>query len=208
MTQVVAHFKASKNILGISWQEILPIVWEDYWLDHSSYDEFVNIRDTPGSFFVTSDNSNDNFLKDKNSYLKEKYLRHFCDFFTIKLGQKIIGVVVCEILDWSSYYLRFITIEKEHRNKNLTLKFVSVVESVMANVGIDKVICDVSPANLGQVGRMSSAGYLCTGSFLSERFGANLRLTRYLSEDSKKKFDENFIQIFYPRTSVTMPLKS
>lgn len=193
----------SEIVLGLDWRKHLPISMGDYTLNISTADEFYQLKKSPSTFLVTSENSDDNFIKDINSDLKDRYLRHACDFFIFKKNTEVVGTVICEIQDWTTYYLRYITINPEHRNNNLTLSFVKAIEHILQNYKIEKITCDVSPTNLGQVSRMSQAGYVYTGNVLSERFGANIRLTKFIKDDCWKAYNQNFIQRFYKEKHIT-----
>lgn len=184
-------------VWGLNWEEHLPAKLGEYTLEKSDIREFLSLKSHPESFFITSDSSNDSFVKDQEATYKENFLEHVSDFFVIKNDQKVIGVVVCEIRDWSTYYLRYITISKDHRQHNLTKMFLHFVESVLRIYPLDKITCDVSPANLKQISRMSEMGYVYTGNILSERFGASVQLTRFLQEKSWTVYNKNFMQSFY-----------
>ncbi len=189
--------RLSEIILGLDWRNYLPLSIGQYHLHASTADEFYQLKKSSQSFILTSETSEDSFVKDINSELKDRYLRHACDFFVFKKGTEVVGTAICEVNDWTTYYLRYITINPHHRNNNLTLEFVRVIENVVKEFKIEKITCDVSPANLSQVSRMSQAGYVYTGNVLSERFGANLRLTKFLKDESWKAYNKNFTQIFY-----------
>lgn len=184
-------------VWGLDWKNHLPLNLGNYELVQSDFNEFSALKKLPNSFFITAESTNDSFVKDTASVSKEEYLKLVSDFFTIKKDGEVVGVVVCEILDWSTYYLRYITVAKEHRSQNLTSLFVKAVEQTLHLYSVDKITCDVSPSNLRQVSRMSQAGYVYTGNILSERFGANMRLTKFLNDESWKVFNQNFIQLFY-----------
>ena len=189
--------RMTEIVWGLDWKNHLPENLGVYILSRSNFDEFSQIKNNPDSFLITSDVSNDTFVKDVGSASKEEYLKNISDFFTISKNGVPVGVVVCEIKDWSTYYLRFIFVAKEHRNHQLTSLFVEYVEKVLRQYSVEKISCDVSPSNLGQVARMSQSGYVYTGNILSERFGATMRLTKFLKDDSWLAFNKNFIQMFY-----------
>lgn len=188
--------RLSLTVWGLDWEKHLPMSLGDYTLEASTFEEFVAIKNRPNSFIISSENSNDQFLKESLNISKEEYLRKFSDFFVIRSlqTQEVCGVIVCDVMDWSSYYLRFIYIDPKHRSHNLTIQFVAAVESVLKNYSLDKIVCEVSSGNLPQVARMSQQGYICTGNSLSERFGSLLRLTKFLKSDSLEIFNTQFTQ--------------
>ncbi len=188
--------KISQVIWGIIWEEYFPLKIGDYSIEVSSQKEFNEIKNASESFIVSSENSNDTFIKELSSVAKFKYLEMASDFFKFKYKNEIVGVVVCEAGDWSSYYLRYIYIDKNHRSNKLTIEFVNAIESVLRNYKVDKVICDVSTGNLSQLSRMSDLSFICTGNMLSERFGAMIKMTKFLDEKSLHVFTSHFNQSF------------
>lgn len=202
MKTVNGHTKSQRMtqiVWGLEWGNFFPLSLGDYELSASSFEEFTELKNSNNSFLITSEKSNESFVKDISSASKEEYLKSVSDFFTIKKDGEVIGVVVCEIRDWATYYLRYIFIAKEHRSHNLTSLFVAEIEKILRLFSVDKIVCDVSPSNLGQVARMSRAGYVYTGSILCERFGANMTLTKFLKDESWMVFNNNFIQMYYEK---------
>lgn len=192
--------KLSRLIFGLDWTKHLPVTWGDFSLEVSNFEEFDELKRSTNSFLITNENGNAAFLRDKDAVHKDNYLKYASDFFTLRHREQVIGAIICDVMDWSTYYLRYIFIHQDYRSHNLTLKFVQEVEKVLRAYPFDKITCDISPAHLGQMTRMSQAGYITTGNILSERFGANLRLTKFLKEESWNVFNQNFISMFYQRT--------
>lgn len=201
----------SQRIWGIDWKKHLPSICNGYSLEVSSYEEFCATRNRPESFLVTSETTNSNsFMKETNPTAKENYLREVSDFFVFKKDGEIVGVAVGDMLDWSTYYARFCFVAHAHRSHGLNNHYAQTLERVCVQYGVEKVCCDVSPANQGQVARMTQIGWMYTGSVLSERFGANLRLTKFLSRECQDVYNRNFTLVYksekQPREGMTPDL--
>lgn len=188
----------SSRVWGIDWNNHFPLSIGRYTVELSSFEEFLKTKNHPGSFLVTSDNCHDHFIKDKNSQAKANYLNHACEYFAFKMNGVIVGFFMGEVMDWSTYYIRYIIIAKNHRSNNLTTLFFQELEKIMSEYELDKICLDVSSAHVSHVSRMSQIGYVCNGNMLSERFGSIIRLTKYIKEESWTVFNKSFTQMFYP----------
>lgn len=189
--------RITEVVWGLNWKKHFPVQFGQYTVEISNASEFLALKKCPDSFLITSDNSSDNFIKDINSKTKEAYLNHQCDFFVINKKSETVGLFVCELRDWSSYYIRFMSIEKTHRNHQLSVHFFNFIEGILQEHGVDKMMIDVAPSNIKQVMRMSQLGFINTGNILSERFGACMQLTKFLKEENWNVFNQSFMQIFY-----------
>lgn len=191
------NLSMTQRIWGLDWNKHLPSICNGYSFEVSSYEEFMSIKNDPHSFLVTSETTTDgDFLKETNATAKENFLREVCDFFVFKKNGQVVGVAIGEMQDWTTYYARFCFVAKEHRSHGLNNHYVQTMEQVCVQYGIEKTACDVSPANQGQIMRMTGNGWMYTGSVLSERFGTSLRLTKFLSKQCKDVFNRHFTMTF------------
>lgn len=190
--------KNTEVIWGLNWKKHFPIHFGDYSVELSDINEFLALKKCPDSFLVTSDNSHNSFVKDINSKAKEAYLQLNSDFFVFKIDGEVVGLIIGEVRDWSSYYIRFMNVAPAHRKQNLSSAFCSFIEAILASYGVDKVQIDVAPTNMKQVIRMGQLGYVSTGNVLSERFGAYIQMTKFLRDEAYSVFNNSFTLALYP----------
>jgi hypothetical protein len=62
----------------------------------------------------------------------------------------------------------------------------------LKRVGVERVECDTSPANLVMVHIMGRLRFNVTGTCLSERWGAYIHFTRFLNSDNERTFLRQF----------------
>lgn len=195
--------KLSELIWGVNWKNYLPcsLGSSDYKLVFTDSKEFFKLKKSELSFLITSEETTDQFLKEINKVEKNNYLENVSDFFIIKKNQVIVGLVICELMDWSTYYLRYIFLDPNHRGQELTKSFVIFIEKILSNFNVDKLVCEISPINSAQIIRMSELGFICTGNTLSERFGTLIKFTKFLKPDPLKVFGQQFTQSYRKKIS-------
>jgi len=189
-------FSLTQNLWNLDWKNYLPFQVGEYSFNLSSYEEFCELRSKEGSFLITSENVRTNLLEETSLYSKEKFLENHCDIFSMKKGEEVVGICICNVLDWSSYYVRYLFVAEEHRFHNLNNHFSEFLERTCSKHGVDKLVCEVSPANTKQVSRLSRIGWTPTGSSLSERFGSHILMTKFLNKNAQRVFNENFTLTF------------
>lgn len=187
----------AKDLWGLDWEKNLPVQVGEYSFHLSSYEEFVALKNQEDSFLVTSQNVSTNLLEETALQSKERFLDLHCDIFAFKKGDEVVGVCICNVLDWSAYYVRYLFVAEAHRFHNLNNLFSDFLEKNCFDHGVDKLVCEVSPANTNQVSRLSRIGWTPTGNSLSERFGSNILMTKFVSKAAQKVFNESFTLTFY-----------
>lgn len=198
MSELGKNKKMAEMIWGLDWKKHFPITLGDYQIELGNISDFLTLKNCPDSFLITSETSSDSFIKDIESRPKEAYLASACDFFLFKKNEETVGLFVGEVRDWCSYYIRYMSIEKHHRSQDLSKKLCLILEDILLQHTVDKILIDIAPTNIKQVMRMSQLGYVSTGNLLSERFGACIQLTKFLKDEGWTVFNQNFMQIFYP----------
>ena len=123
---------------------------------------------------------------------KEKYYRSKGDFFEFIYSKKLIGVFVGFQQDESTYYIRTVGVIKEFQGKGIFRAFTVKLINILKNAGVDRIIVDVSPSNQTILNFYMSVGFSQTGYELTERWGANVKLTKFLNPEFEKKFITQF----------------
>jgi hypothetical protein len=123
---------------------------------------------------------------------KANYYRMAGDFFEIKEEKRTIGLVVGTPVDWSTYYIRSAAVLPEFQCRQLAPHVLSVMFVHLAAAGVDRVEADTSPSNLRVVQILTNLRFNVTGTVLSDRWGAQVRFTRFLDAQSEEVFLRQF----------------
>jgi ribosomal protein S18 acetylase RimI-like enzyme len=123
---------------------------------------------------------------------KAHYYRWAADFFEIKQDERTIGLVIGNPVDWGTYYIRSAAVLPEFQCKKLVKSILRSLFVHLAAVGVERVEADTSPSNLRVVHLLTSLDFNVTGTVLSDRWGAQVRLTRFLEAESEDVFLEQF----------------
>ena len=123
---------------------------------------------------------------------KANYYRLAGDFFEIKEAERTIGLVVGTPVDWSTYYIRSAAVLPEFQCRQLAPRVLNVLFVHLAAAGVERVEADTSPSNLRVVQILTNLRFNVTGSVLSDRWGAQVRFTRFLDAPSEDVFLRQF----------------
>lgn len=119
---------------------------------------------------------------------KERYYRLFGDCFAFKDGSETIGLLIGVPADWSSYYIRSVAILPKFQGKKLVRLFLHEMFEALRDVGVERVDVDTSPSNFAALRLYQSVHFNPTGMVLSDRWGANVHLTKFLDDASERVF--------------------
>ncbi|HVU03473.1 MAG TPA: GNAT family N-acetyltransferase, partial [Polyangiaceae bacterium] len=123
---------------------------------------------------------------------KERYYRLAADFFEFKEGRRTVGLFVCNAVDWSTYYIRSAAVLPEYQGLRLSHGFVAFLLETLRGLGVERVEADTSPSNFATLAILTGFHFNVTGTTLSDRWGAQLRLTRYLDTECEDVFLRQF----------------
>ncbi len=186
------HEALSHRLWALDWTALLPWTLEDgVELQCGSVEDVLEfVRESYSAIFVT-DPDDDRFLRERPSAAKERFLE-VSDRFVFRERGRVIGVLVGNPVDWSTYYWRTVAFLPEHQGRGLLAAALERTDEVMRAAGIERVEGNAAPANYRQVRLLLRLGYCITGHENSERWGAMLRLTRFLREEGEHVFFEQF----------------
>ncbi|MFO7178353.1 MAG: hypothetical protein DIU78_006615 [Pseudomonadota bacterium] len=124
---------------------------------------------------------------------KARYYAIFADVFEFLYRNETIGILICTPLDWSTYYIRTAALLPEHQGRQWVWRFVSeVLFDYLAPLGVERVEFDVSPANMAMLHLAARNRCNPTGTLLTERWGSQVRFTRFLNPQREAVFLDQF----------------
>jgi GNAT superfamily N-acetyltransferase len=124
---------------------------------------------------------------------RRRYYELAGDFFEFRReGGETVAVLICTPVDWSTYYLRSAAALPEYQGRGVIQKFFPHLFERLRLAGVERVEADASPANFASLQSLLRNRFNVTGSVLSERWGALVRLTRFLDADATGVFLDQF----------------
>ncbi|MEW6055688.1 MAG: GNAT family N-acetyltransferase [Bdellovibrionota bacterium] len=134
------------------------------------------------------------FLFSGQHAAKSAFYEECSDSFVFRSQQdgRVIGVFIGNVLDWSSYYLRYTAILPEFRRQGIFAEFVEGLVEVLKAYPVERVEADVSPNNHPQVHLLNRVGFNLSGTLLTERWGALSRFTKYMKPANQAVFLNQF----------------
>jgi hypothetical protein len=142
---------------------------------------------------IFEDDGTSPFRNDVLTPAKARYYEHCADFFEFTHKGEIVGLLVCDPLDWSTYYIRSAAVLPEHQGRQLVQRFfTNLAFDQLARAGVCRADIDVSPSNLAMLHIATRLRFNPTGTVLTERWGALTRFTKFLSDDAHQIFLEQF----------------
>lgn len=185
----------SSIIWKIDWNRFFPKVVHPGGIsaDTSNFDEFSEFLTHQAPHLLEVSDSKDHFLYREKSDAKLRYYAHAGDCFCFKDGPKIVGVFLGTPIDWGSYYLRYTWILPEYRGAGFYQTFLAYYLECLKMAGVDRAEGDISPSNPAHLHIFSKLQFKITGFNASERWGAMIHLTRFLSQKHEDVFEKQFL---------------
>jgi RimJ/RimL family protein N-acetyltransferase len=183
----------SELFWSLDWNRHFPVELTDdgITVHASSYDAahpFISehsraiFREDPNSAFSTT----------RLDARKADYYRRAGDFFEIRKEERTVGIVVGNPVDWSTYYIRSAAVLPEFQCRQLAPGVLRLLFVHLAAVGVERVEADTSPSNLRVVQILTNLHFNVTGTVLGDRWGAQVRFTRFLDAQSEDVFLQQF----------------
>jgi hypothetical protein len=133
--------------------------------------------------------------------VKRAYLASACDLIELRHKGETVGAIVGAPEDWSSYYVRIYALSPRYQRPQLTRAFgrACLIEPLGAH-HVERIVADVSPANIAMARGLCEMQFHITGHQLSERWGAMVRYTRFLDARCEAAFHKLFAGTAPPRS--------
>ena len=182
----------SKKLWGIDWAQHLPFNNGGFEVRPSDYERAASfIREHYNTVFEEEAGASP-FATDLSA-AKAQYYRLFGDFFDFFHGDELAGLLVCTPTDWSSYYIRSAALVPKYQGRRIVQQFYQdAMFPVLRDAGVERVEFDTSPANLAMMHIAARLRFNTTGTILSERWGAMVHFTKFLSGDKEDVFLQQF----------------
>lgn len=177
---------------GLDWKRHFPLSLDgNLTVDSSTFaeaDAFAkeNFR------LIYGDAPQNQFLIVDDTPARNNFYEQAGDFFLFKDGPANIGMFVGNALDWSTYYIRSISILPDYQGLKLYQQFLAHLIQCLTQRGVARVEVHIAPSNLAHVHVANKLGFAVSGTLLSERWGALTHFTKYLGESNQLIFEKQF----------------
>jgi GNAT superfamily N-acetyltransferase len=136
------------------------------------------------------DDSAQRFEETGGAEAKKRYYEALGDFFVFEdkaQNNRVMGMAIGTLLDWSSYNFRNIAVHPDYQNLGLYPLFFDCLATVMKAHGVRRIEGDVAPSNQHHLHVLNKMGCVVSSLAYSERWGVLLHMTRYLHEEDREQ---------------------
>ena len=133
----------------------------------------------------------DRFLASPMTEAKLRFCRE-SDVFLFRVGSRTVGLLLANPADWSTYYMRSVAILSDFRERRLLTRFMERSYEPLRKAGVERIEGECSPANTPMMRMLVGQGFLVTSTANSERWGATVRFTKFLSEEAGAVFHRQY----------------
>ncbi len=181
----------TRRYWDLDWGRVFPWTFEEIQVESARFDEALPfIREHYPSIFGT-DAGEQRFLASPMNEAK----RRFCDesdAFLFRDGSRVVGLLLANPVDWSTYYMRSVAMLPEFRERRLLTRFMERSYEPLRRAGVERIEGECSPANTAMMRMLVGQGFLVTSTANSERWGSTVRFTKFLTEDHEAVFLRQF----------------
>jgi GNAT superfamily N-acetyltransferase len=191
----------SQRWLGIDFRSSLPWRFRTLTVEHGTVDELMPFVERHyATMFGSADDRrwhNDALEKNKHNFIED------ADIFLIRADGRTVGDLVGHPLDWSTYYLRSMALLPDYRGRGTYPQLMDHLADVLRAAGVERIEGDVTPSNRMNVLAGTRLGYVATGTSNSDRWGALVRMTKFLQVEAEDVFHDQFCAGKWPRRRLT-----
>ncbi len=195
----------SERWWDLDWRRLLPWVFDEIWVEAGTFDEALPFM-TEHYPAIFGDGQS-RFLGSPLTEAKRRFCEEM-DIFLLRDAERTVGLFAGHPSDWSTYYLRTTAILPEYRERRLLTRLFEQLWGPLARAGVERVEADVSPANVPINRTLLGQGFLVTSTANSERWGACLRMTKFLSQEASRVYMRQFCCVpTYDRNPHPLPIR-
>jgi len=194
MATSVGHSKLSMKVFDLNWKRHFPFQIQDSEIQircgsfEVCHDFYINNYEK----IYQSDEGQVRFFQEEPGAAKNRYYKEAGDFFEFYASGHLVGIFVGTPSDWSTYYIRNISILPDYQNKKISQIFYKKLLMILDDHSVARVEVDISPGNLRHLHIFTKLQFKVTGLKLSERWGALVQLTRFLVPQAEDVFDTQY----------------
>lgn len=181
----------AQKIWGLDWQQHFPkTLTGTVAVNRISADAAWPLIQNLFPSVYQRDETENRFTAEESAVAKKRYYEAIGDFFAFEdkaQNNRVIGMAVGTLLDWSSYNFRNIAVHPDYQNLGLYPLFFDYLASVMKAHGVRRIEGDVAPSNQHHLHVLNKMGCVVNSLAYSERWGVMLHMTRYLYDEDRER---------------------
>ncbi len=179
----------SERWWDLDWRHHAPWSFDGIWAEAATFEEVMPfMAEHYPTIFA---DGGDRFLDSPFTEKKKRFCEEL-DWFVFRDGERVAGICAGHPTDWSTYYLRTAALLPEYRGRGLVPRLYEKFWAPLARLGIERVEGDVSPGNTPMLHMLMGLGFLVNAAVNSERWGAMLHVTKFLSPKAESVFMRQF----------------
>ncbi|HVY46641.1 MAG TPA: GNAT family N-acetyltransferase [Minicystis sp.] len=179
----------SAALWNLRWERELPWRWDDLAIEYASFaDAWPFIQDHYAAIFG---DDRARFLPDPMTPAKRRFLE-LSDTFLFQAGGRTVGVCIAHPTDWSTYYVRSMAFLPAWQGHSGCRRWENAVAETLRRFGCERLEAECATTNAVLIRLLTEMGWVVTSTSASERFGMLLRMTRFLTEESRRAFREHY----------------
>jgi RimJ/RimL family protein N-acetyltransferase len=190
----------SERYWGIDWAAELPWIADEFRIDLSNFDEIASFFAEHGPEMFGKD-AEGRWLQEPMGPAKLQFLRE-SDVLAFRHDEKLVGYLLGQPSDWSSYYVRSLTILPRWRGQGLIAAIAAGLDRTLRTAGVQRIEADTASDNAAMALGFLRHGWVATGFNNSDRWGATVRYTRYLTDEATAVFRNQYCLDVRPRCRV------
>ncbi|HET9237171.1 MAG TPA: GNAT family N-acetyltransferase [Oligoflexus sp.] len=181
----------AQKVWGLDWSQHFPkTLTASITVDRITAQEAWPLVDKLFPEVYQRDDTAQRFAENGGADPKKRYYEALGDFFVFEdqaQKNRVMGLAVGTLLDWSSYNFRNIAVHPDYQNLGLYPLFFDYLATVMKAHGVRRIEGDVAPSNQHHLHVLNKMGCVVSSLGYSERWGVLLHMTRYLHEADREQ---------------------
>lgn len=184
----------AERIWKIRWDEIFPLAMSQSgsFIDRISFERAGAFAAAHYAELFETEADDTRFLWQESNAAKARYYRDCADCFGFFADNELVGIIIGTATDWSTYYIRTSGILKAYQGHFFVQKFLDALFEHLPRYEVARLEAETSPSNIFTAQLFARLRFNMTGMVLSERWGTNLRFTKFLSEKHEEIFLKQF----------------
>jgi len=179
----------SERMWGIRFRQLLPLeVARGIFAVVSDFERTMSFAIQNYSTIFESDPKDMRFFPDPLTDAKRRYYLEMGDFFEFIENDRTVGFLILTPHDWSTCYIRGAGALPSHQGKRLGSRLLAHLTEPLREAGVQRLEADTSPSNLAVIHLLARDRYNPTGMVLTDRWGAHIKLTKFLARPAEDAF--------------------
>ena len=164
---------------NISWANHFPKkISESLKIEYSCFEVIEKFINT----FRKEILGNENVLFSLEHQSKTKYYQITSDHFVFKDNDKVVGIFIGSVFDWSTYYYRFAYILPDYHKLGFYKEIISYLQPILRDRGVSEVLADIKFDNNRNLKFLLQNNFQVEGMLKTSRWGTIIRLNKNLND--------------------------